>query len=106
MTGLGSIIKAGANLQTLSGTNSYSGGTTVNAGGLAFEVAGSIPATGTLTVNAGGAVGGMRNPAGLALGSASCTRALAHSMANPSSMALSFRVVRIGPRYFEAAASA
>jgi fibronectin-binding autotransporter adhesin len=41
----------------LSGTNNYTGGTTINGGTVAFGAA-SVPATGVITVNANGAVGG------------------------------------------------
>ncbi len=51
--GSGSIIQAGAGTTTLSSTNnSYSGGTTVNAGTLA--VTGSLSGTNAVTVNSGG----------------------------------------------------
>ena len=41
---------------TLSGTNTYTGGTTVNSGALSFSVGAAIPPTGTLTLNNTGAV--------------------------------------------------
>ncbi len=51
ISGVGSIVKTGAGLLALSGTNTYSGSTSVTAGVLSFG-AGSL-GTGTLTVNGG-----------------------------------------------------
>ena len=58
-----SLAKLGANTLTLSGTNTYTGGTTISAGILQFAQTSSMPAAGavvvqtgtTLAVNAGGA---------------------------------------------------
>jgi|GEM_PF-3451688 len=47
------IVKTGAGLMLLSGTNSYSGATTINAGTLALGVANAITNTPTITVAAG-----------------------------------------------------
>ena len=48
------ITKTGLGTQTLSGVNTYIGGTTVNAGTLLWSGANNLPTTGTLQVNAGG----------------------------------------------------
>jgi autotransporter-associated beta strand protein len=48
-----SLTKAGLGTQVLSGANSYTGGTTVNAGTLLWSGANNLPATGTLQVNSG-----------------------------------------------------
>ncbi len=51
----GSVTKTGAGNLTLSGANTYTGGTIVNAGLLVFGAgAGSVPATGNVTINASG----------------------------------------------------
>ena len=52
----GALVKAGTGALTLSGTNSYTGATTVNAGTL--EVDGSIAASSLLTVNNSGTLTG------------------------------------------------
>lgn len=52
----GSLVKVGSGTLTLSGTNAYTGGTTVNAGTLLVD--GSIALSSGLDVNAGGTVGG------------------------------------------------
>ncbi|MBS0631961.1 MAG: autotransporter-associated beta strand repeat-containing protein [Verrucomicrobia bacterium] len=52
ITGGGSVIKTGAGSMNLKGTNSYTGGTTVNAGTLTVSTGASL-GTGALTVNAG-----------------------------------------------------
>jgi autotransporter-associated beta strand protein len=49
----GTLTKAGAADLILSGSNSYSGGTTINAGRLFIGGANALPATGAVTVNAG-----------------------------------------------------
>lgn len=55
--GAGSLEKVGSGTLTLSGTNVYTGTTTVNGGVL--EVDGSIASSGLTTVNAGGALTGV-----------------------------------------------
>jgi autotransporter-associated beta strand protein len=55
INGTGVFLKLGAAMYTLGGTNSYSGGTTIQAGTLQINNASAIGSTsGTLTVNAGG----------------------------------------------------
>jgi autotransporter-associated beta strand protein len=49
----GSIVKTGTGTWTLTGANTYGGGTTVNAGILQLGAGGSLLATGALTVNGG-----------------------------------------------------
>jgi fibronectin-binding autotransporter adhesin len=49
-SGAGSLVKTGAGIQTLSGNNTFSGGVSLNAGGLILGRNGSL-GTGTLTVN-------------------------------------------------------
>ncbi|MBX3623897.1 MAG: DUF4347 domain-containing protein [Rhizobacter sp.] len=51
--GAGSLAKSGAGTVTLSGTNSYTGGTTVSAGTLTVSGGDAISSTGTVTVNSG-----------------------------------------------------
>jgi len=59
------LTKTGTGTWTLSGTNSYAGGTTITAGKLLFNGADSLPTTGTVAVGASGhlslADGGARN---------------------------------------------
>jgi autotransporter-associated beta strand protein len=50
----GSLIKTGAGIMTLSGVNTYTGATTVNAGGLIVD--GSIASSSLTTVNSGAAL--------------------------------------------------
>lgn len=59
ITSTGSIVKAGAGLLMLSATNTYSGGTTVNAGSLIVtNTSGSATGTGAVTTSAGTILGG------------------------------------------------
>ena len=52
----GGLTKNGANALTLSGTNTYTGPTTVNAGNLAFSSTAATPAGSQITtINNGGA---------------------------------------------------
>ncbi len=51
--GGGGLTKQGSGILTLTGLNTYSGGTTVAGGILDFNTAASIPATGTINVNGG-----------------------------------------------------
>ena len=53
VTGVGGLTKNGLGILTLSGANSYTGGTTVNAGTLQLAPGASLPSTGPLTVNGG-----------------------------------------------------
>ena len=53
ITGSGGLTKAGTGILTVSGANSYVGGTTINAGTLRLATGASLPTTGALTVNAG-----------------------------------------------------
>ena len=54
-TGVGGLTKIGSGILTLSGNNSYSGGTTVSAGTLQYGVDNALP-TGTLLVGSGATV--------------------------------------------------
>jgi autotransporter-associated beta strand protein len=56
ISGTGALVKTGAGKEVLSGTSSYTGATTVNAGIL--SVNGSIAASSLTSVNAGGTLGG------------------------------------------------
>jgi autotransporter-associated beta strand protein len=49
-----SLVKTGAGTLMLDGTNSYDGGTTINAGGVWFRDTAAMPASGNVTVNDGG----------------------------------------------------
>ncbi len=53
MSGSGSLTKIGAGVLTVSGNNSYTGGTTVSAGTLRLGSATALPTDGMLTVNGG-----------------------------------------------------
>ena len=55
ISGSGDLQKIGAGSLTLNGANTYSGGTTINAGTLALSGAGSLAATGALNLAASGA---------------------------------------------------
>ena len=52
-----SLVKTGAGTLVLSGTNTYDGGTIVNAGDLSFAAATALPAAGTITVGSSGYAG-------------------------------------------------
>lgn len=56
ISGSGTLTQSGSGALILSGTNSYSGGTTVNAGTLKFNSASALPSTGTTMINSGGAL--------------------------------------------------
>jgi autotransporter-associated beta strand protein len=53
ISGTGGIVQAGAGTWSLSGVNTFTGGTTVSAGTLALGVANALPAAGSLTVSGG-----------------------------------------------------
>jgi fibronectin-binding autotransporter adhesin len=53
ITGTGGIAKEGAGTMTMSGTNGYSGGTTVDNGTLLIAAAGALPAASGVTVTGG-----------------------------------------------------
>lgn len=53
MSGSGSLTKIGAGVLTVSGNNSYTGGTTVSAGTFRLGSATALPTDGALTVNGG-----------------------------------------------------
>ncbi len=53
VTGVGGLTKDGLGKLTLSGANSYAGGTVVNAGTLTLAPGASLPTNGALTVNGG-----------------------------------------------------
>lgn len=53
ITGSGGLTKAGTGILTISGANSYMGGTTINAGTLRLATGASLPTTGALTVSGG-----------------------------------------------------
>ena len=56
VSGSGGLVQLGTGAVTLTGSNSYSGGTTVNGGVLQFYGNRAVPGSGTVTVNSGGAV--------------------------------------------------
>ena len=55
--GSGSVIKNGTGNQVLSGANSYSGGTTINAGRLTAGHASALGTSGAITIASGGTLG-------------------------------------------------
>ncbi len=56
VSGSGVLVQSGTGTLVVTGTNSYSGGTRINAGNAAFSSGSSIPGIGTITINAPGAV--------------------------------------------------
>ena len=56
IAGSGSLVACGPGILTLSGTNAYSGATTVNGGLLAFSNTGSLSPGSGVTINSGGAL--------------------------------------------------
>ncbi|MGO9111564.1 MAG: autotransporter-associated beta strand repeat-containing protein [Thermoguttaceae bacterium] len=54
--GTAGLVKTGAGLLLLSGSNSYNGGTQINAGNVVFSSASSIPNNGLISINAPGAL--------------------------------------------------
>jgi autotransporter-associated beta strand protein len=56
ISGAGSLVLVGSGTVSLSGTNTYTGGTTVSAGNLVLGSTASIPATGKILIQSGGAV--------------------------------------------------
>jgi autotransporter-associated beta strand protein len=56
ISGTGGIVKSGSGTLTLSSSNTYSGGTTANAGTINLTAASSLPADSNLTVNNGATV--------------------------------------------------
>ncbi|SFS06523.1 autotransporter-associated beta strand repeat-containing protein [Dyella sp. OK004] len=52
--GTGGIVKQSSGMLTLSGANTYTGGTTINAGTLALGIGGSLSASGPVTLATGG----------------------------------------------------
>jgi autotransporter-associated beta strand protein len=53
IAGTGGLTKAGAGVLTLSGTNTYAGGTTIMAGTLLLAPGASLPTVGIVTINGG-----------------------------------------------------
>jgi autotransporter-associated beta strand protein len=54
ITGNLAVTMAGSGIQTLAGTSSYTGGTTINAGALAIATASALPGSGPIVINYGG----------------------------------------------------
>lgn len=57
ISGDGSMKKIGSGNQSLTGANTYTGGTAIDAGSLSFRNVSSKPGTGTITVAAGATIG-------------------------------------------------
>ncbi|KRC80635.1 hypothetical protein ASE30_24760 [Achromobacter sp. Root83] len=70
ISGVGGLVKAGAETQILNGANTFTGGLTVNGGTLALGSTGSLAANSAVTVNTGGTFDVSAAPA-MALGSLS-----------------------------------
>ena len=74
ISGSGGLVKAGSGTFTLSGSNDYSGGTSVNNGVLVAESSSAIPAGSLLSIGPGGTLGlgtpGAAEPLGLLPGGA------------------------------------
>ena len=75
------LTKAGAGTMNLSGTNTYSGGTTINAGTLCFLTTPALPSSGTATVATGATLGLGVGGAG-SFGSADIDALFANTLAN------------------------
>ena len=56
ISGTGTVTKIGAGALTLTGTNTYSGGTVINGGNLVFSSTSALPTTGAILISAGGAL--------------------------------------------------
>ncbi|MDR3399936.1 MAG: autotransporter-associated beta strand repeat-containing protein [Pandoraea sp.] len=54
ISGTGGIVKTNGDTQTLSGANTFTGGTTINAGGIAIGTGGSLASTGNVSLLGGG----------------------------------------------------
>jgi autotransporter-associated beta strand protein len=52
--GAGTLTKSTSGTVVLSGSNSYTGGTTINGGALQFAASTALPASGNITINTGG----------------------------------------------------
>ena len=56
VSGTGSLVQAGGGVLILTGSNTYTGGSTINAGLLQFNGDSTVSTTGTITINSGGAL--------------------------------------------------
>jgi autotransporter-associated beta strand protein len=54
LSGAGTLTKNTSGTVVLSGSNSYTGGTTINGGALQFAASTALPASGNITINTGG----------------------------------------------------